>query len=427
MKTRFLLLLLLALGCRGGPSGPASIEGPAPVVTLAVQQRTIPFIGSLQLVPQSVAAPWSYTVDIDGNEEIEHAGLVNRPITIDLRFDTPRVYRIRVVLTGQGGQVVIERAVLAIDPDFDPGVPVIAQGLVEAPVEEHYFEGITLDPAGRSVYVATYTGGELFRLDASTLATLDSAQLRHGVEGLAVSPGSEVLFAVHKILGVSVLDVPSLVIEEDAGNYDVGAFFVHALDSRQVLVGGRNGLALYDAVARTVLSRLHDSAPIHGPFHFAVHPSGFRVAAASPGGSSIALAEIPTLAVAGSIDTPGLRPRYVAFNPREDILYALATHVDTFDHHFLVVDIASGTVLTDVNLGRRHCFNLCVANPVATSRNGEWIVFASYSETFFVNTSTHELFIAGMLGSGVAASPIRDEFYFVDSQGVVTRVGYPTR
>jgi hypothetical protein len=53
------------------------------------------------------------------------------------------------------------------------------------------------------------------------------------------------------------------------------------------------------------------------------------------------------------------------------------------------------------------------------------VVFAQEERVVFVDTSLHVPFIAGPLGSGVVASPVREEFTFVDGDGVVTRVGPP--
>lgn len=66
---------------------------------------------------------------------------------------------------------------------------------------------------------------------------------------------------------------------------------------------------------------------------------------------------------------------------------------------------------------------VCVANPVATSRDGRWVVFAVETESYFVDTTldlpVHRI---GYFGSGVAASPNEDSFFFIRPDGVVTKI-----
>jgi DNA-binding beta-propeller fold protein YncE len=179
---------------------------------------------------------------------------------------------------------------------------------------------------------------------------------------------------------------------------------------------------LLDAVTDSVLAVLHDSTGILLARHFAISPDGQRVAAALPFQGSLnglAVADLATLTAERRYEFAGLFPEYVAYSPDNRILYVLASD------HLLVVDADSGEVLQDYNLGPDGCMFLCVANPAATSRDGRWVVFAQEARAIFIDTNLHVPFIAGPLGSGVAASPVRDEFYFVDGAGVVTRVGPP--
>ncbi len=94
--------------------------------------------------------------------------------------------------------------------------------------------------------------------------------------------------------------------------------------------------------------------------------------------------------------------------------------------HRLAFETRSGRLLRNLVLGPDACFVLCVANPVATSRDGRWVVFAREWVTYFVDTArdlpAHR--ITGF-GSGVAASPREDAFYFLNGYGVVTKVAAP--
>jgi hypothetical protein len=202
----------------------------------------------------------------------------------------------------------------------------------------------------------------------------------------------------------------------------VEGYFVLALEPYEVLAGGDGRLSIYDAATDSVLAVLHDSLETLPAGHFALLSDGQRVAATLPYQgrlNGLVIADLATLTAQRLYEFGGLFPKYVAQSSDGGILYVMASG------HLLIVDAHSGAVLQDHNLGTDGCFVLCVANPVATSHDGRWVVFAQEERVVFVDTSLHVPFIAGPLGSGVVASPVREEFTFVDGDGVVTRVGPP--
>jgi hypothetical protein len=412
--------LLSTLACDDGV-GPDLAEGPPPSVSLVVDRAEIPAMARLLINPPGGSHGWRYAVHLDLGDIPQHVGVADRGVSIPLTYSIPGVHRLRVVLSSPSRDVVVERALLAIDPEAAPGVPVLSRRLIETRQDALPFEGITIDPAGTRLYVATYRGGEVFQLDAESLEPLSSVVLRYGVEGLAVSPSGDVLFAIHKNFGgLDVVDIPSMRLRGNSAS--VYGFFVVALEQNKVLAGGDGRLALYNAVADSILAILHDSSGVLRARHFAISPDGPRVAVAHPyaaPSNGVLIADIATLTAQRMYEFPGLGPDYVAYSPDGGILYVLASG------HLLVVDVRSGEVLQDYDLGPRGCSVLCVANPVATSHDGRWVVFAQETRAIFVDTTLHVPFIAGPLGSGVVASPVRDEFTFVDGAGVVTRVGPP--
>ncbi|MFN2421116.1 MAG: hypothetical protein ABR527_07020 [Gemmatimonadota bacterium] len=146
--------LLPALACDDGV-GPGIAEGPPPSVSLVVDRAEIPASARLLINPPAGSHGWRYAVHLDLGDVPQYAGVAEQAVSIPLTYSMPGVHRLRVVLSGPSRDFVVERALLAIDPEAAPGVPVLSRRLIETREEALPFEGITIDPSGTRLYVAT--------------------------------------------------------------------------------------------------------------------------------------------------------------------------------------------------------------------------------------------------------------------------------
>ena len=163
-------------------------------------------------------------------------------------------------------------------------------------------------------------------------------------------------------------------------------------------------------------------------WHLAVSPDGSRIAALrnEDVGREL-LFFTPDLEDLGGFDLSTYASVIaVAYHPSGAKLYVTARGA-AGGEHFLVIDITAASVSARF-LGSNDCQVFCVANPVATSREGRWIVFAEETGAHFVDTATDEPVVRAQnafIGSGVAASPTENAFFFLRSDGLVTKVSYP--
>jgi DNA-binding beta-propeller fold protein YncE len=355
-------------------------------------------------------------------------GELDAVITIPYRFEVPGVHVIRVELFGPGEPIVIEKAIVVVDPESDFEI------LAQRPVDEIwpdaalngvlFPEGIVMAPDGRWLYAANYTSGELVRIDPVTLEVADRLQLSHQLEGLSVTPSGDRLFAVHKGIGLSLVDLSSFTATTLSAFVAEG-HFIQALDQAHALVSGQ-------AFARVDMDRraAEDTAPPLGAHpHFALFPDGQRVVAGvSP------WQEVPSLEV---LSLPSLNPLHsipihelssiqmVAVDPAGGRLYAIGWRDG--ESRFVLVDAITEKVLATMSLGPKSC--VCAANPVVTFASGRYIAFERGGSVVVVDTEIdvpRYLFEpGGPLGdgpSGVAAQADSDVLFVLGGNHPVLRL-----
>lgn len=328
--------------------------------------------------------------------------------------------------------LVLAMVVLACEDDGEPtgpivleGFNVIAQGFADPAGSDPQalYEGIAVDGAGESVYVGSFARGTLVRLDADDLDILGSTTLPVGLEGLSVAPGDQTLIGTHRDGGISVVAIPDLAssFRSDAS----GGFFVHAIAPDRALTSGGKPLALVDTDTGISLAEF---LPPGGTamWHLAISPDGTRIAVLrnEEQGREILLFT-PELEDLGGFNLSAYsRVHALAYHPSGTRIYVTARDLGGGEH-LLFVDLEMGT-LTDRAFSTS-CSVLCVANPVAVSREGSWVAFADELGANFVNTASDEIIRAGnpFFGSGVAASPTENAFFFLRSDGLVTKISYP--
>jgi DNA-binding beta-propeller fold protein YncE len=312
-----------------------------------------------------------------------------------------------------------------IGPEPIEGFNVIAQGFADpgGSDPQGLYEGIAVDETGASVYVGSFVRGTLVRLDAGDLQILGSTILPVGLEGLSVAPGNQTLVGTHRDGGLSVVAIPALTssFRADAS----GGFFALSIGSDRALTSGGQPLALVDTESGISLAEF---IPPGGSsmWHLAVSPDGSRIAVLrnEDVGREL-LFFTPELEDLGGFDLSTYASVIaVAYHPSGAKLY-VTTRDAAGGEHFLVIDIAAASVNARF-FGPNGCQVFCVANPVATSREGRWVVFAEETGAHFVETASDEVIRAGndFFGSGVAASPTENAFFFLRSDGLVTKVSY---
>jgi len=383
----FLLLASLSVGaCADDPSGPFGPSGPTPAVLVDHEFGEPPVTGTLQIVPSTATAGWRYRVEAIPPETQDHEGLLEGAVALSYRFDEPGVHILRVELTGPDGTVVVEKPIVVVDPDSDFEI------LAQRPVEEIwpdaalngvlYPEGIVMDPDGRWLYAANYPSGELVRIDPATLEVVDRLQLARQLEGLSVTPSGDQLFAVHKGIGLSVVDLSSFTATSMSPSVAEG-HFIQALDEDHALVSGHSSFARVDMERGFVES---NAAHLWAHPHFAVFPDGQRVVAGvSPWQETpfLEVLSLPSLSSLRSIPIEELTNiQIVAVDPSGDRVYVIGWKDG--ETWFLLVDADTGDVLKSMGLGSKTC--VCVANPVVTFASGRHIAFERGGSVVIVDT-----------------------------------------
>lgn len=430
-----LVLATLSVGaCADDPSGPSRPSGPAPAVLVDHEFGEPPVAGTLRVVPGPGTVGWRYRIDpippaTEGSE-----GQLTDVVAIPYRFDTPGVHLIQVELTGPagpGGAVVIPKWVVVMDPESD--FEILAQRSIDDiwPEREHMApEGIVMDPAGRWLYAAIYTAGELVRIDPVTLQAVDRVVLGRQLEGLAVAPSGDRLFGIHKNGGLSVVDLASFTPTHFDG---FNGFYIEAMDESHALIGGNGVLGRVN-----VDTREFERAPLSGGAgHFSVFPGGNRIVSVvydpSSGGterSSLDILSLPSLDPIRSIpleDFPGAR--HVAVDPSGDAMYVFGR--ENSGVRFLALDPATGDVIRSMLVADSGCITYCVANPVVTFASGRYIAFEQGGAVMIVDTALdlpRYRFDPEGLGydfdgpSGVAAHPDSDILYVLGPLGRLFKI-----
>ena len=162
-----LALAFALVTCRSdtGSSSPEP-SGDPPSVTVDFDFGEAPLTGTLRLVPSGPGADWRYRIETIPSGILEREGLVEGLVAIPYRFEVPGVHFVKVELVGPERDVIVQKAIVVIDPESDFEI------LAQRPIDEIWPggenespEGIAMDPAGRWLYAAQYRSGELVRID----------------------------------------------------------------------------------------------------------------------------------------------------------------------------------------------------------------------------------------------------------------------
>jgi DNA-binding beta-propeller fold protein YncE len=382
-------------------------------------------------VPGLGTVGWRYRIDALPPENQVREGPLEGVIAIPYRFDTPGVHRIRVELLGPGGSQIVEKPVVVVDSDSD--FEILAQRSIDEiwPERQHMApEGIVMDPAGRWLYAAMYSAGELVRIDPVTLGAVDRVVLGRQLEGLAIAPSGDRLFAIHKNhAGLSVVDLASFTSAHFDG-FD--GYYIVAMDESHALIGGNGILGRVN-----VDTREFERAPLSGGAgHFSVFPGGDRIVSVvydPPSGvierSSLEILSLPSLDPIRSIPLEELPDAtHVAVDPSGDVMYAFGRGNSV---RFLAIDPATGEVITSMSVDGSGCITYCVANPVVTFASGRYIAFEQGGAVIVVDTALdlpRYRFDPEGLGydydgpSGVAAHPDSDILYVLGPTGRLLKV-----
>jgi len=427
------LLLLLATisvgACADDPSGPSGPSGPTPAVLVDHEFGEPPVAGTLRVVPGPGTVGWRYRIDAIPPESQVREGPLESVIAVPYRFDTPGVHRIRVELLGPEGSHVVEKPIVIVDPESD--FEILAQRSIDEiwPEREHMApEGIVMDPAGRWLYAAIYRSGELVRIDPERLEAVDRVVLGPQLEGLAVAPSGDRLFAIHKNAGLSVVDLASFATTHFDG---FSGFYIVAMDESHALIGGNGVLG-----RASVDTREFDWATLSGGAgHFFVFPDGDRVvsvvyypSSGVPEHSSLEILSLPSLDPIRSIPLEEFPyPKHVAVDPSGDAMYVFGK--DDSGVRFLALDPATGEVITSMSVATSGCSSFCVANPVVTFASGRYIAFELGGAVMIVDTALDLPRYRFDLRdydydepSGVAAHPDSDILYVLGPLGRLFKI-----
>ena len=366
-----------------GPSSPEP-SGDPPSVTVDFDFGEAPLTGTLRLVPADPGADWRYRVETIPSGTLEREGSADGLVAIPYRFEVPGVHFVRVELTGPKGDVVVQKAIVVVDPESDFEI------LAQRPIDEIWPngenespEGIVMDPAGRWLYAAQYRSGELVRIDPVTLEVVGRVVLGPQLEGLAVDPTGDRLFGIHKNAGLSVVDLASLTTLHLDG---FSGYYVELLGSSQALIGGNGLLGRVNIDTRQV-----DWSPLAAG-HFSVFPDGGRFVSLVYSSSS----GVPEYISLEILSLPGLDPLlsirledlldavHVAVDPTGDLIYALG-QAET-GVRFLAFDATTGEVVTAMSVAGSRCGSYCVANPVVTFASGRYVAFERGGAVIVVDT-----------------------------------------
>lgn len=423
------LLFGFLLSCNGSepqaPPDPPS--GSAPRIEFTVTSGNVPFEGEIIITPLGDSRNWRYSVGFDDPQGPTKQGvgsfaegIVENEVRLSYRYTVPGLRSLSVHLFGPGDAFAYEtRTILANDPN---GARIAASRDISE--LDGYFEGIAVDRRGEFLYAMNYTWGELFQLSSVDLDERNRVTLNmYYPEGLSITPSDSLLFTVHKGRGLSVISIPSLELRRHL--YQPGSFFVHALDDTLALTSGGTPFALIDTrIENGILRQFpYGNANVPG-WHFAVSPDGRTAAVLDPSEPAIAfLIQIPSFTIEEAMELPIQRAYAIAFDPLSVGIFVLG--IDGMEVRLLWVDLRTRALLADEALGPAYC-QFCVANPAATSSDGRYIVFALDYAAYFVDTSTKRLAhkVIGV-GSGVAADPRSNSFYFIRPDGVLTKVELP--
>jgi DNA-binding beta-propeller fold protein YncE len=437
-RTMVLALSAILIGCGRSeqtmpldPSIPPPAIGPAPTVKISLGVGESPVEGEVFLSPPEGSQTWRYWVDLDEDGVGDREGTLALGIGFRYRFTEPGVHNIRVILTGPAErQETIDLPIVVNDGG---PIRVLAVGRIDVdPLSGAIFEGIAMSHSGDAVYIASFFGGDLYRLDPMTLEVTGHIEIGPRVEGLAIPPSDQFLYAAFKGHDAASVDLASFTVArffENPG--EIGGFFIAAPQDGRALIGGQGPLGLIDMETGAILDRFRaPGEEFTSTWHFDISPDGQSAAVISRGeGQGLHIMDMNTLDSIRELPLGEMTfPEIVAFHPSGERLY-LFGYSENVGGLFVVLDVETGELKQRLVLGPGSCGSFCVANPTATSLSGRYVAVEWQGGAYFIDTETdlpeHSItpfFGFSAPGFSVAASPVEDVFYFLRSDGLVQKI-----
>jgi len=419
----------------GGPAAPDPSTVPEVAVTRPVGNP--PVEGVVELVPRAMGpgeSPWRFEIDLDGDGAADASGDVTGVTSVPFSFEAPGLHPVQVVFTRGTERVEVERAVNVLDPDRIEVLGTVQ--LDGGPV----LEGIAVDRSGTRVFVSRSLERVLVKLEAATLTVQDTLRVSRAtdtLEGLGVAPDEELIYIIDKSRGLALVELePFEEVAFFSSPLEAGQFYVRALLGRRAYTGGEGNLRLIDAETGSVIRELSSDVQARLD-HFAVSPSGDRVAAVR-----VEVVEANRLLRWSLVLTDGqlseigrseafdLGFQHVAWSPTGDRIYVRYSTAEGQRCGILVIDPEALEIVKNVPLSvDGDCSGDGVANPVASTPDGRFLVFPSISGAFVFDTAVDRPIVRTPISAGggvynfccnVAASPVEDVFYIASFHGDVT-------
>lgn len=421
------MVVAAGLACNSGPASVPMEPVPAPSVEITVAFGDPPLTGHVVL-DGSVGAGWSFEVDLDGDGSADRVGVVEQIVSIEYVFVEPGPHVFGIVLRRGDERVASEHTVVVTDPDRLEFVDSVDLG-------DEILEGTVVDRPGTNLFVSTGIRAEIVVLDPASLEVVDVVeQGGRTLEGLAYPPDADRLLVIDKDTNLRILDPEGLT---ELHRFDVnGAFFVHAAGDALAYTSGSNvGIDRVDLDASETLATYRTEG-FAG--HFAVSRDGERVVVIDS--DPVDLAGVHALVVVDAERMIRLRrfeldvlPVSIGLSPDADRAVVFYQTIEGPEAcGFLAIDLADGAVVHDIPTGPQCHFPLAtgVANPVASTSDGRWLVFATPSGLVLVDAAegvpvarTPASVGEVSLCCDVSVSPIEDVAFVAGGvSGVVSKV-----
>lgn len=415
------LIVLSSPACNESVTEPSGKSPVRPTISVSREVGEPPLEGSLHLTPDARSLTWRYEVDLDEDGTPDQAGDLLRATSLAYRFETPGIHHLTISLSAPGDAFTVDFPMVVIDSNLR----VVNQHRLHDLTSEIHrtFEGIAIDHAGRSLFVGDFYNSQIYQIDPESLQPLAGPiqlpRLAGGVEGLSVTPSDSLLVVAHKHHGLSVVAIPSMEVRR--AMYAGAEYFIHAVDDTLAIGAGAYGLVLIDTRSGAEVRRI----PYSRGWHFAVSSEKDLIAVIVPTPPTLHLVSMTSFQEVGQIPLPMTNAEVVAFDPHENKAYL--GWGGQGESVFVVVDLDLEAVMLRLPLGAGTCGIFCVANPVATSRDGHWVAMEQGGGVYFIDTTLDRPryftgFKTGLSGMSVAASPVEDAFYLLRSDGLLMKV-----
>lgn len=420
---------ILTMYCdQGSLTGSMGVPLPTPRITVTLGFGDPPLIGSLILDPARIedATPWNYTIDFNGDVVPDVQGVAGVLVSVPYQYEEVGPHSIGIEF--QRGDQTIEFREIVVVNDVE-AIEVLGAGtLATQPDRSH---GIAVDRFGEFVFTTTVRQRTISRLDATSLDLLGESFVEGtGVlEGLSAAPDEDLLYSV-ETGQMNVLAIPQL---EKLDFFDgiPGRFFVEALPSRRAYVSGWvDGISLLDTQTGQILEQINTPG-ITG--EFAVSPNRSRIVVAiltSERRDGLALLRASDLGILWETDLSQTAPVFIpggfpetnalAFSRDGSRIYVMRAIVGVAQWELLVLEADDGRLVHRISLGPGCDSGVSCggAGVTAVSLDETLVAFSTGQGAVFVDrdldlplyrSSPSDVII---YCCGVAANPVRDEFYF---------------